>query len=169
MTRSMARGAKALALAVALSAITASMAGAATTLTLTPTTADFGSVKVGNTSGPQSFKLSIDCNTIFCSASFNPTPSSGTGEYPLLNLCPATINVDHVIFGPQTPSCFIVASFSPAGAGARSGVLSTGTGGPTATLSGTGVIDAVVTQTKCKKGGKKSAAAAKKKCKKKKK
>lgn len=169
------RGGRALYLAIAVSAITASAAGAATVLTITPTSANFGNVKVGNNSAPKGFTLTLDCTitVISCSATFDPSVTA-SGDFAALSGCPATMTASHGLFSEGAESCFIAASFIPAAAGARSGVLSTGTGGPTATLSGTGVVDPVVptqaTLGKCKKGGKKkSASAAKKKCKKKKK
>jgi hypothetical protein len=162
------RGIRALILAIALSAITATTAGAATVLTLTPTAANFPTTKVGSNSAPTGFTLKIDCNTPFCSASFNPSPSV-TGDFAVLNGCPPTIEV--MFFGVDTRTCFMAVNFGPNAPGLRTGTLSTGPGGPTATLSGVGTQDAAAVQVKgkCRKGGKKSASTAKKKCKRKKK
>jgi hypothetical protein len=162
------RAIKALVLTIALTAMAAGTASAATTLTLTPTSANFPDTKVGTNSAPKGFILKIGCDTPFCSPSFNPSPSL-TGDFTVLNGCPPTINVVAFV-GTENPSCLLAVSFAPTTPGLRTGTLSTGSGGPTATVSGVGTQDAAAVQAKgkCRKGGKKKGAASKKKCRKKK-
>jgi hypothetical protein len=155
-------------IAVVLSAATAASAGAARELTLTPTAGDLGSVKLGDNSAPQFLKLSISCAPPPCNESFTAAPSTGSSEFPVLNLCEMPLTTNQFGFFLNL-HCYIVVSFAPAAEGPRSAILSTGDGGPTATLTGTGVAEAAATPPKarCKKGkkGKKGASAARK-CKK---
>jgi hypothetical protein len=153
-------------IAVVLSVATAASAGAARELTLAPTAGDLGSVNLGDNSGPQFLKLSISCAPPPCSETFTAAPSTGSSEFPVLNLCETPITFNDFGFFIN-PSCYIVVSFAPIAEGPRSAILSTGAGGPTATLTGTGVGDAAPTRPRCKKGkkGKKGASAARK-CKK---
>jgi hypothetical protein len=170
-SRQLSRGLKALALAVALGATTAASASAATTITLAPTTADFGSVTAGKSSGPLVFKLEIRCDVFACNDFFSPTPAITNPAFQLLNLCPAQISYLNFFAGDDDPVCYIVGRFTPTAAGPQSTTLSTGTGGPTATLTGTGLAEpaAPQTQARCKKGKRKGKGASAAKCKRKKK
>jgi hypothetical protein len=169
MRTRLSRGLKTLALAVAIGAATAAPASAVTTITLTPTTADFGSVTAGKSSGPLGFKLDIRCDVFACMDSFSPAPATTNPAFQLLNLCPAQITYINFFAGDDDPICYIVGRFTPTAAGPQSTTLSTGPGGPTATLTGTGLAEpaAPQPQPRCKKG--KGASAAKCKRKKKKK
>jgi hypothetical protein len=149
-------------IAVVLSAATAASAGAARELTLTPTAGDLGSVKLGDNSAPQFLKLSISCAPPPCNESFTAAPSTGSSEFPVLNLCEMPLTTNQFGFFLNL-HCYIVVSFAPAAEGPRTATLSTGVDGPTATLTGTGVAErpAARPKARCKKG-KKGASAAKK-------
>jgi len=170
---------------VAVLVVPPATAGAAS---VSPTELDFGSVPVGTTSPPQTITLTAECTTII--PSIPPTCASvltdtinvslgTTGEFAATSTCPAGLGPDLV--GAASQSCPITVTFSPAGAGAQVGTLSTGTIGPggllaapAATLTGTGVSPAASTSSpgtrtraRCRKHKKRrhhhSALAAKKK------
>jgi hypothetical protein len=146
--------------------------GAATVsakVVVSPTSVTFPDQAVGSKSATVAVTLTKDCTGVEntqCLAlpglegpTFN-TSISVSGPFSQTNNCPAALTT----VPDSTASCTINVAFSPTTTGAASGTLSTGSGGPTASLSATGVK-----AKKCKKKGKKSASAAKKKCKKKKK
>jgi hypothetical protein len=145
-------------LAVSLTAIllgaTASTADA--TRTLTPTSADYGNRQEGTTSPAQAFTLRVRCTLLVFPTTkcvqdtFSPSISITSGQFGVptnqftqTNNCPATmtgfatkpgVNPNE---GSQT--CTISVSFSPTGTGPRGATLRTGSGGPTAELSGNAV------------------------------
>jgi hypothetical protein len=134
-------------------------AGAAT---ISPSSHNFGDHAVGTTSAPQTFTITNGCEVPGAGGCLLPettrlTPSATPfSDYSLANACPPELTG----FGE---TCTFTVTFHPAAAGARSGVINTGSL-LNADLLGTGVDGAK----KCKKG-KKSASAAKKGCKRKKK
>jgi hypothetical protein len=137
-------------------------------LTLTPASLTF-SQPVGTTSAPQKATLELTCGDCFPAAAFEPTVATTPAAFSQTNDCgPLFV----IFFTPDPDSCTINVAFAANTAGTVSGTLTTGMGGPTATLTGTGVAapaqatpPAVGTKGKCKKGKKKSkgAAAARKK------
>jgi hypothetical protein len=150
-------------------------AARAVSVTLTPASLAFGSQTVGTTSAPQTTTLKATCDgsfivCILVGQNYSPTIAVTTG-FTQANDCPPTLNT------LNNPTCTITLRFAPGSAGPFSGLLTTGTGGPTAALTGTGVTQpgvgtgtAVGQPTKCKKKKGRSAETAKKKrCKKKKK
>jgi hypothetical protein len=90
----------------------------------------FGDRQVRTTSRAQRFVL-----VVFDNDSFNPRISV-SGDYAQTNNCPPTLAARAY---PQIQGCVITVTFAPAGTGPRRGTLSTGTGGPTAALTGNGV------------------------------
>lgn len=149
-------GILALSLAVALLAATASTASARTQLNLwcaplptTPITPgeipnggcldwhpggvglsfDFGDRQLGTTSPAQGIGLGVWEN----GDTFNPRISV-SGDYAQTNNCPPTLSA-----GPESWFCLIRVTFAPTSTGPKEGTLSTGPGGPTATLTGNGV------------------------------
>jgi hypothetical protein len=90
----------------------------------------FGDRQVGTTSPAQGFGLGVWDND-----SFNPKISV-SGDYAQTNNCPPTLSAGAV---PQLQGCLINVTFAPTGTGPREGTLSTGPGGPTTALTGTGV------------------------------
>jgi hypothetical protein len=148
------RGILALSFAVVLLAATASTASAERVLTpwycpplATPPTSteqipegcldpynagpsfDFGDRQVGTTSPAQGFALGVYNN-----GALNPRISV-SGDYAQTNNCPPTLSAT----GEQIAGCLITVTFAPTGTGPKHGTLSTGAGGPTATLTGNGV------------------------------
>jgi hypothetical protein len=118
----------------------AAMAGSAhATRTISPTSVEFGNRQVGTTSPEQQFTLRVRCTQTLqgCNIqdTFNPNISV-SGEYSQTNNCP--IQMTGL---PNTPGtvCFINVTFTPTSTGSKDGILSTGAGGPTAALHGTGV------------------------------
>ena len=151
-------------------------AGAAT-VTVSPTSLTFAGQAVGTTSAAQQVTLTKDCtgtNDTLClplseGPTFN-TSISVSGPFGQTNNCPAALTASPL--PPTKVSCTINVTFAPTATGAASGTLTTGAGGPTASLAGTGTpgAGAGAGGKKCKKKKHKhSASAAKKKCGKKKK
>ena len=161
-------------------ALTLLLAGPAyASVSLTPSSWNFGTLAVGGTSAPKSFTLTVTCvpspdGTIPCQYAqyFSPLITT-TGDYAVTSEdCP-----DMMVGGPAgspiSQSCTISATFGPTAAGTRSGTLQTG--GPSASLTGFApALDAptnpagippATSRKKCKKH--RAASAAKKKCKKK--
>jgi hypothetical protein len=126
-----------LSLTAALLAATAGSAHA--TRTISPTSVEFGDRQVGTTSPAQAFTLRVRCTQTLqgCNIqdTFNPSISV-TGDFSQTNNCP--IQMTGL---PNTPgtSCTINVTFTPTSTGSKDGILSTGAGGPTAALHGTGV------------------------------
>jgi hypothetical protein len=90
---------------------------------------DFDDRQVGTTSPAQRFTLGVWSTDTF-------TPDiSVSGDYAQTNDCPPTLSVT----GDQVQGCQITVTFAPTGTGPRNGTLSTGPGGPTVALAGTGV------------------------------
>jgi hypothetical protein len=139
----------ALSLAAILLGATASTASA--TRTLTPTSVDYGNRQVGTTSSAQAFTLKVRCTLVILPTTkcvkdtFSPSISITFGQFGLpssqfaqTNNCPATMTgPGDFPQGGQT--CTISVSFTPTSTGPKEGTLSTGSGGPTAALSGNGV------------------------------
>jgi hypothetical protein len=154
-----------LSLAVALLAATASIASAERTLSTwycppptTPATDigqvplgclggplsgnssfNFGDRQVGTTSPVQRFALAVWCRPRHpCPDALNASIGVPS-DYAQTNNCPATLSA--AVPG-QLQGCIIDVTFTPTGTGPRAGALSTGPGGPTATLTGNGVTTA---------------------------
>ena len=149
---------------------------------------DFGEQDVGVSSAPVTFTLTATCDAETAGAC--TTPPLGAHNYGSVSAPGADFNVDSTtcdglpLLTPTlatADSCTARVAFKPSSAGAKSGVLQTGSG-QTVALAGTGVFprqgknEGAGGQNKCKKNGKKkkgksSASAAKKKkgCRKKKK
>jgi hypothetical protein len=130
------RGILALSLTIALFAATASTASA--TRILTPTSADYGNRQVATTSPAQAFTLRVRCTFLFggCFQNDSFSPSiSVSGEYGQTNNCPATLQG----LNQEGQTCTINVTFTPTSTGPKEGTLSTGSGGPTAALTGNGV------------------------------
>jgi hypothetical protein len=89
---------------------------------------DFGYPQLG-TSAQRRFALGVyNTDTL--------TPRiSVSGNYAQTNNCPPTLSAT----GEQIAGCLITVTFTPTSTGANNGTLSTGTGGPTAALTGYGV------------------------------
>jgi hypothetical protein len=138
--------------------------------TLSPSSLTFPNQQTGTTSSPLSMTLTHTCDgpALQCQVMgsiFAPSVSA-TPPFTQTNNCPIQL------FAQLNPvSCTINVSFTPTTAGAASGTLSTGVGGPTGALTGTGVAPATATippaPKKCKKKKGKNGAAAAKKCKRK--
>jgi hypothetical protein len=154
-------------------------ASAAAVTSVNPISLDFGSQPVGTTSAGKSTTLVVDCDLVLVPplcmlpGTFSPTIAT-TGDFSQTNTCPPVMTA---IVQPGT-SCPITVTFKPSAIGPRTGTLSTGSGGPTVPLSGTGIapastppVTAPTKRKKCKKAKRRLAQAAKKKrkCKKKKK
>jgi hypothetical protein len=164
-------------LAAICAAALAALAPTATadTLELTPVAKQFVDTRIGATSEPAFFQLTLTCNEpLFgpphCSgfggfARFSPSIST-IGSYSQINTCRSVMSAS------TTTSCEISVTFSPTATGLNAGTLK---------VAGTGTVDPNNAQTvrtsalngfgaprkKCKKAGhKKSRAAARKKCKK---
>jgi hypothetical protein len=90
---------------------------------------DFGDRQVGTTSPAQGFAFGV-----LRDDSFNPRISV-SGDFAQTNNCPPTLSAA----GEQIAGCVIGVTFDPTGTGPRHGTLSTGPGGPTVALTGTGV------------------------------
>jgi hypothetical protein len=136
------RGILTLTVAVALVAIPVTSASAERTLD--PGTVDFGTRQVNTTSPPQTHQLKVFCDAPFlvCALialaggadNFNPSIST-SGDFAQTNNCLGSLNGAT----PTGQSCTISTTFTPTSPGPKEGTLSTGPGGPTATLTGTGV------------------------------
>jgi hypothetical protein len=133
------RGILTLGLTVVIFATTASSAGAV--VTLDPSSVDFGNRQVGTTSPPQAHTLNLRCNRFqgfnLCAitgpTSFSPDIAT-TGDFAATEDCPPTLTTSNATTGV---SCTINTTFTPTSTGPKEGILSTG--GPEATLTGTGV------------------------------
>ena len=91
---------------------------------------DFGNRQVGTTSPAQGFALGV-----YGTDTLTPRISV-SGDYAQTDNCPPTLSAT----GPvQVQGCLITVTFTPTGTGAKHGTLSTGPGGPTHALTGTGV------------------------------
>jgi hypothetical protein len=109
------------------------------TRTISPTSVEFGNRQVGTTSPAQAFTLRVRCTITLqgCNITDTFSPSiSVSGEFSQTNNCP--IQMTGLANTPGT-SCTINVSFTPTSTGSKDGILSTGAGGPTAVLHGTGV------------------------------
>jgi len=143
-----------LCLTTALLAATASTASA--TRTLSPTSTDYGNRQVGTTGPAQAFTLRVRCTLVVFPTTkciedtFSPSISITSGQFGLTssqfaqtNNCPATMTGLATKPGvdPQEgeTSCTINVTFTPTSTGPKVGTLRTGSGGPTAGLSGSGV------------------------------
>jgi hypothetical protein len=135
-----------LSLAAILLGATASTASA--TRTLSPTSVEYGNRQIGTSSPAQAFTLKVRCTLVIFPTTkclqdtFSPSIST-SGQFAQTNNCPATLTglatkpgVDPEL-GAQT--CTINVTFTPTSTGPIAGTLSTGSGGPTAALSGNGV------------------------------
>lgn len=162
MARPVSRPAIFVAAVLASLALLTGTAGALTeTVTLSPTSLSFTDQPLGSTSGPQGTTLTLHCSAL---CNFSPSIATSSSAFAAANGCPVKMTAD---FGSDT-TCTISVTFTPAALGPANGTLDTGPGGPTATLSGTGVPIEPHVARKCKKGKKHSARSAKrKKCKKK--
>jgi hypothetical protein len=132
---------------------TASTASA--TRTLSPTSTDYGNRQVGTTSPAQAFTLRVRCTRVVFPTTkciedtFSPSISITVGQFvqtdqfAQTNNCPATMKGLATKPGvdPQEgeSSCTINVTFTPTSTGPKVGSLRTGSGGPTAGLSGNGV------------------------------
>jgi hypothetical protein len=171
--RAAARRAATLALALPALAIGASPAGAAR---LSPVSHSFGNQNISTASAPRAFTLTAGCNfellgTCPSPEMFSTSISVGTTEFLQTNDCPSVL-----VGSVAGTSCTINVTFTPQALGPRQDTLRAGAGGPTAPLTGDGVLPPA-NKNKCKRSGKKGrkgkkgkkrAAAAKKKCRKKK-
>jgi hypothetical protein len=135
-----------LSLTAILLGATASTASA--TRTLSPTSVDYGNRQIGTSSPAQAFTLKVRCTLVIFPTTrciedtFSPSIST-SGQFAQTNNCPPTMTglatkpgVDPEA-GAQT--CTINVTFTPTSTGPIAGTLSTGSGGPTAALSGNGV------------------------------
>jgi hypothetical protein len=146
-------------------------AGVGASTTVAPTSLTFAAQPAGTTSAAKQVVLTKDCtgtDDTFCFAdpgftTFN-TSIGVSGPFTQTNNCPAMLTATNMA---TSASCTINVKFAPTGEGAASGTLTTGIGGPTASLAGTGT-SAIPAKKKCKKKkGRSADAAKKKKCKKK--
>jgi hypothetical protein len=145
-----------LALSLAAIFLGATASTASATRTLSPTSTDYGNRQVGTTSPPQAFTLRVRCTLIVFPTTkciedtFSPSISITSGQLGLTssqfaqtNNCPATMTGLATKPGvdPQEgeTSCTINVTFTPTSTGSKAGTLRTGSGGPTAELSGNGV------------------------------
>ncbi len=154
-------------MASALIAIAPASASAGTTVS-TPNL-DFGSVPVGTQSPSLPVTLTETCTSISCLVSFIPDQFApvvtATSGFTQTNSCPTTLL--GMLGLPQ--SCTIDVSFVPLVGGPISGLLSTGTGGPTVSLAGNGTPPQTlngVKRRKCKKHKHRGAHSSKKRCRK---
>jgi hypothetical protein len=169
-----------LAAALAAGLLGAMASSAAATQSITPSSWNFGTLAVGDTSAPKSFTLTVACTPngdmfpCFYIDSLAPVITT-TGDYTVLSEdCPANMSGGP---GDANDSCTIMVRFSPTATGTRSGTLLTG--GPMAALAGfapsppgaatpaptPSTTPTAPAKKKCKKH--RSASAAKKRCKKK--
>ena len=108
------------------------------TVSLTPSSYDFGSVGEGVASSPQTFTLT---NSTSNSVTTNGISFTGTNssDFSQTNNCPESL--------ASGSSCTIQVTFTPSGSGSRSATLSVSDNAPaspqTSVLTGTGVISAV--------------------------
>jgi hypothetical protein len=166
------------ALAAGASLAVAPVAANAST-SIAPTSLNFGAQQVGTTSAGQTTTLTLTCSLpgpvcFILSEDFTPSINASPTAFRQTNNCPATMSAGGGFASPLSVSCQITVTFAPTAEGTVTGTLSTGMGGPTASLSGT-AVPATATpapapaaeRKKCKKGKKKpkgAAAAKKRKC-----
>jgi hypothetical protein len=147
------RGIVLLSLTAVLLGATASAASA--TRTLSPTSTDYGNRQIGTTSPAQAFTLRVRCTLVVFPTTkclqdtFSPSISITVGQFVQTdqfvqtNNCPATMTGLATKPGvdPQEGEtfCTINVTFTPTSTGPKTGTLRTGSGGPTAVLSGNGV------------------------------
>jgi hypothetical protein len=129
---------------------------ASATRTLSPTSTDYGNRQVGTTGPAQAFMLRVRCTLVVFPTTrciedtFSPSIRITSGQFGLTsdqfaqtNNCPATMTGQATKPGvdPQEgeASCTINVTFTPTNTGPKAGTLRTGSGGPTAALTGTGV------------------------------
>ena len=148
---------------VGVALLTGSAAAKTVTVTLSSDTVAFGDQAVGSTSSPQVETLRLSCSA---PCGFSPVIASSNLAFAAASGCPTMMSAD---FGSDA-TCPISLSLTPTALGPVGGTLSTGTGGPTASLSGNGVTLPPPPSAKCKKKKQRSAQGAKKrKCKRKRK
>ena len=145
-----------LALSLAAIFLGATASAASATRTLTPTSTDYGNRQIGTPSPAQAFTLRVRCTLVVFPTTkclqdtFSPSISITSGQFGLsssqfaqTNNCPATMTGLATKPGvdPQEgeTSCTINVTFTPTSTGPKVGTLRTGSGGPTAGLSGNGV------------------------------
>jgi hypothetical protein len=121
---------------------TASTASA--TRTISPTSVDYGNRQVGTTSPAQAFTLRVKCLRVIVPTSrclrdtFSPSITV-SGDFTQTNNCPQSMTDGPDDGFPEGMACTINVMFTPTSTGPKQGTLSTGTGGPTAALTGNGV------------------------------
>src|SRR5262245_18753183 len=125
----------------AVSVLAMAAPSALASVTLTPPSADFGSLNVGTTSPPQSFTLTNTCDAESGGQPGNcispnavNSDVSTTGDFAQTTNCPTILLTLHY---PASTSCTINVTFTPGTPGARAGTLNAG--GMSRPLSGTGV------------------------------
>jgi hypothetical protein len=144
-----------LALSLAAIFLGATASAASATRTLTPTSTDYGNRQIGTPSPAQAFTLRVRCTLVVFPTTkclqdtFSPSISITVGQFVQTdqfvqtNNCPATMTGLATKPGvdPQEgeTSCTINVTFTPTSTGPKPGTLRTGSGGPTAELSGNGV------------------------------
>jgi hypothetical protein len=144
-------------LTLSLTAILLGATASATsaTRTLSPTSTDYGNRQIGTTSPGQAFTLRVRCTLVVFPTTkclqdtFSPSISITVGQFVQTdqfvqtNNCPATMTGLATKPGvdPQKgeASCTINVAFTPTSTGPKPGTLRTGSGGPTAELTGNGV------------------------------
>jgi hypothetical protein len=154
--------------ALAAGALALAPAAANADVTLTPSNLSF-SQPVGTASAPKAATLTLTCDGCDpegpLTDSFDPVITVTPAAFTQTNDCPTTLLASFLL---SKVSCTINVAFAASAVGTVSGTLTTGPGGPTASLTGTGVAPTTPApaRKKCKKGKKKpkGAAAAKKKC-----
>ena len=146
---------------VCLLLLTGSAAAKMVTVTLSSDSVAFGDETVGSSSSPQVETLRLSCSA---PCNFSPVIASSNPAFAAASGCPTMMIAD---FGSDA-TCPISLSFTPAALGPVGGTLSTGSGAPTASLSGNGVTAPPPSPAKCKKKKHRSAQGAKK-CKRKRK
>jgi hypothetical protein len=133
----------------------ATASAASATRTLSPTSVDYGNRQIGTTSPAQAFTLRVRCTLVVFPTTkciedtFSPSISITVGQFVQTdqfvqtNNCPATMTGLATKPGvdPQEgeTSCTINVTFTPTSTGPKTGTLRTGSGGPTAALTGNGV------------------------------
>ena len=173
MPRSIRLSVLSVAVAAAITVVPASASADTIPPSASPPSLNFGSLPVGTQSPPQPVSLTETCLSISCIGlivpdGFSPVISATTG-FTQSSGCPTSLLA--MLGIPQT--CVVDVSFVPNAIGQITGLLTTGPGGPTVALNGTGSApqssSGRKTRTrKCKKKKHHSlaASAVKKKCKK---
>jgi hypothetical protein len=137
-----------LSLTAVLLGATASTASA--TRTLSPTSTDYGNRQIGTTSTAQAFTLRVRCTLVVFPTTkclqdtFSPSISITVGQFVQTDQFVQTNNCPATMTGPGDfpqggQTCTINVSFTPTSTGPKTGTLRTGSGGPTAELTGNGV------------------------------